>query len=201
MSGRAAPRRPYYRYITEVLQGPQSELCSVVLTLPLKPRKSLVLMCRARHNPYHDRLKNTTLWRLTQPFWLHLRHHNYSTRKMVLILDTVLSRPMFAGFILSMTVSSPISIKEAKQISDDMYLKEIMAMERPRRIGSVDWLSLMTRPEYELNTGFSNSRVTTSIRKNIDAWHVELQSDIIFPRSGVKLLAHGSVGTLGGDSR
>jgi hypothetical protein len=192
-------RWPLYRRITDHLQGSKAELCTIISVLPLKPRKAFVLMCRARRNPYHDRKSNTTLWRLSQPFWNYLTQHKYPQLRIVSILDECITRPMIAGFMLSLCVSSPMARSEAESIVVDMYEKEIRSMESIRRDGTIDWHSLMTRPDYQLNPGFSNRRVSSTIHYQLKSWVDKISSKIIYPHSGVKMLATGSASTLGGD--
>jgi len=161
----------------------------------LKRRKSLLLMLRAARNPYHDRLSNTTLWRMNQFFFdqYAVIHGHTGLERCVISLDWILESTCRTSIAKSTILAMPISKSCQTRIKRDMVIKELSAMESTPRESTVNWSAIFEGfSDYEIIPGNPHRRVTRGVHFRIKAWADRQSSAIIYPHFGTKILASRS---------
>lgn len=156
--------------------------------MPLRVRKAVILLCRSRRNPLHDRLAATTLWRITEPLWTFLDKLQL-TKSFSLCLDGIFESRLTSGLLLSLTLSMPYTNDEIREIKTEMIRKEVGAMERSRRDSTIQWGRIMSDPEYQIDGRIRHPRISRSLSKQIASWALEVSSRTLYPHSGRKMLA------------
>jgi len=107
-------------------------------------------------------------------------------------IDWFIETPMRAGLLLTLAISFPFSDTDIECIRADMVTKELVAMERPRRPSSIDWLSILQGDE-QYQIGFRpHPSVTRQSFVKVRVWAEKLSAQILFPHSGTKLLSRSS---------
>lgn len=166
----------------------------------LKERKALILIARSRRNPYHDRLSETVLWRLTQSLWKSLKSMPLFWKPMLVALDWFVVSAMRSGLLLSLLISFPPMPEEVEQIKDAMIAKEMSAMERSRRKSTIHWSLIMEGSRTYQVARNQHPNVSSQTRQNIMIWSRRQSERVLYPHSGRKLLSISSMQHLWGST-
>jgi len=160
----------------------------------LSIRKSLLLICRANHNPYHDRHLDTRLWRNTRGLWSILYGEN---PKLVSdALDLVLYSPFRVAVLKSWILSAPVSHTQQSDIRRDALTKELSAMESTPREASINWSSILQgSADFRLDDS-DHPYVNSTVHNRVHLWASRLEKRVLYPHYGTKLLAIGSTSSL-----
>jgi len=171
-------------------------LTRIIPQLSPKQRAMIVKLCQAQHVPMPD--DETTLGRMAKvlPLYVYIQPENgiggqeHKIRELLAIIE---GSPLWSGLILDLARSLPFSKEDMEDIKEKGWFKEIMACEREREDGYIDFSPIFDRER--MNTPLHpvlppNRRMCSYWNDCLRSWRNWVTTQVHYPRATNKWMSH-----------